>query len=328
MDRNSALEFVRITEAAALASARLRGRGDLRAADAAAVEAMRSAFERVPLRGEIVIGEGEIDEAPMLYIGEKVGAWGEHHPPCALAVDPLEGTSLCAHGREGSLSLIAGSNPGGLLHAPDVYMRKIAVGTRAAEVIDLTLSATDNLHRIAEAKSVPVGDLTVVVLDRSRHADLIAEIRAVGSRIKLITDGDVHAAIAAADDDTDIDVLFGVGGAPEGVLAAAAIRCIGGNMQAQLVFRNSREERRAASMGLDDPRRVLTLDDLASGDVVFAATGVTDGPMVRGVRFIDGGAITESIVMRARTGTIRHVRSRHNFARKPGYSPAGIGVGS
>lgn len=324
MDKNLALELVRVTEAAALASARLMGRGDQTAADDAAVEAMRAAFDHVSIKGVVVIGEGELDEAPMLYIGEQVGMWGEGQPEMDIALDPLEGTALCAYGRSGALAVIAASKRGGLLHAPDMYMDKIAVGPAGAGMIDITLSPTENLHRVAEAQGVSVGDLTATILDRSRHEALIQEVRQAGARIKLITDGDVHAAIATSSPETGTDILFGVGGAPEGVLAAAALRCLGGDMQGRLVFRNAHEEARARSMGIEDPYRVLKLHDLAGGHVLFAATGVTNGDLLRGVRFVRGGAITHSLVMRSASGTIRHIESRHNFALKPNYSQRGI----
>ena len=324
MDKNLALELVRVTEAAALGSARLMGRGDQNAADEAAVEAMRAAFDHVSIKGVVVIGEGELDEAPMLYIGEKVGVWGDDHPEMDIALDPLEGTALCAYGRAGALAVIAASERGGLLHAPDMYMDKIAVGAVGEGVIDINLSPTENLHRVAEARGVGVGDLTATILDRSRHEGLIREVRQAGARIKLITDGDVHAAIATSSEETGTDILFGIGGAPEGVLAAAALRCLGGDMQGKLVFRNHREEERARSMGIEDPHQVLTLTDLAGGNVLFAATGVTNGDLLSGVRFVRGGAVTHSLVMRSASGTIRRIESRHNFALKPNYSQVGI----
>jgi len=324
MDKNLALELVRVTEAAALSCARLLGRGDPEAADDAAVEAMRAAFDDVSIRGTIVIGEGEMDEAPMLYIGELVGAGGEDDPELDIALDPLEGTNLCAMGRDGALAVVAAGQRGSLLHAPDIYMEKLAVGREGVGVVDITLSATENLHRLAEVRRVEVEELTVVVLDRARHADLIREIRLAGARIKLIGDGDVHAAIATTAPNTGIDMLVGIGGAPEGVLAAVALRCMGGEMQGRLVFRNSREEERARNMGIGDPRAVLTMDKLAAGDVMFAATGVTDGELLRGVKLTRNGAITHSMVMRSASGTVRFIESHHDFTRKPNYSPRGI----
>lgn len=324
MDKNLALELVRVTEAAALSCANLLGRGDPDAADAAAVEAMRAAFDDVSIRGMIVIGEGELDEAPMLYIGEEVGAWGEHDPELDIALDPLEGTNLCAMGRNGALAVVAAGQRGSLLHAPDIYMEKLAVGPEGVGVVDIRKTATENIHRLAEARGVQPSDLTIVVLDRARHADLIREIRSAGARIKLIGDGDVHAAIATTAPDTGIDMLMGIGGAPEGVLAAAALRCMGGEMQGRLVFRNSREEERARSMGIAEPRRVMTLDTLAAGDVMFAATGVTDGELLRGVKLTRRGAVTHSLVMRSASGTVRFIEGHHDFSRKPNYSTRGI----
>ncbi len=322
-NKNLALELVRVTEAAALSCARLMGRGDGKTADAAAVEAMRRAFNHVSIRGRIVIGEGERDEAPMLYIGEEVGAWDEEDPEMDIAVDPLEGTNLCAYGRDGSLAVIAASERGGLLHAPDIYMDKIAVGPDAVGVIDITKTPTENLNRVAEAKGCDVDDLTVMILDRSRHADLIREVRQCGARIRLISDGDVHAAISTTRPGTGVDMLFGIGGAPEGVLAAAAIRCIGGDMQGKLVFRNAREEERARKMGVKDLHQVFGLHDLARGEVMFAATGVTNGEFLKGVRYTPHGAVTQSFVMRSRSGTVRTITAEHHFGRKPNYESDG-----
>ncbi len=324
MDKNLALELARVTEAAALACAQLTGRGLPEAADDAAVEAMRAAFDHVSIKGTIVIGEGELDEAPMLYIGEEVGAWGPEDPEFDIALDPLEGTNLCAMGRAGALAVVAAGRRGALHHAPEMYMEKIAVGPQAAGVIDLQRSPTENLRAIAEVTQRPLHDLTAVILDRGRHNDLIREVRDAGARIRLIPDGDVHAAIATAWPDTGVDVLFGIGGAPEGVLAAAALRCLGGDMQGRLIFRNAREEQRARDMGLDDPRAVLTLDRLAGGDVLFVATGVTQGDLLRGVRLTPHGAITHSLVMRSASGTVRFIEAHHNFLRKPNYTPRGI----
>jgi len=317
MNRNYALEFVRVTEAAALASARLTGGGDEKAADHAAVEAMRAAMNTIDFDGRVVIGEGERDEAPMLYIGEKVGKGTG--TKLDLALDPLEGTTICAKGGNNALSVIAIAEHGNFLHAPDTYMQKIAVGPDAKGAIDLSRSATENLHAIAKAKKVAVDELTVIILDRPRHADLIAEVRRLGSRIWLIGDGDVSAAIAAATPGSGVDVLIGSGGAPEGVISAAALRCLGGDFQGQLIFRNDDEKRRATGMGITDFGKIYRMEDLARGNVMFCATGVTQGPFLNGVRFFKGGARTHSIVMRSSTGTIRHIEAEHRFDTKPNY---------
>ncbi len=316
MDRNLALEAVRVTEAAALASARLMGRGDEKAADQAAVDAMRRAFDSVGISGTVVIGEGERDEAPMLYIGEQVGAGG---PEIDIALDPLEGTTLTATGGPNALSVIAMAEKGGFLHAPDTYMEKIAVGPKARGAIDITASPARNLKNIANALKVYVEDLTVVILNRPRHEMLIREVRQAGARIKLIPDGDVSAAIATCFESTGVDVLMGIGGAPEGVIAAAAIRCVGGDMQGRLVPRNNDEIERARKMGIKDISKVYTLEELAAGDVMFAATGVTDGDFLKGVRFFSGGATTHSVVMRSRSRTIRYIQATHHFDYKPVY---------
>lgn len=317
MDRNLALEVVRVTEAAALSAARLMGRGDKDAADQAAVTAMRQAFESMVIRGTVVIGEGERDEAPMLYIGEKVGCGDSKDPEVDIAVDPLEGTNLCAYGRPNALSVIAMAEKGKLLHAPDIYMAKIAVGPAAKGVIDLNKTPTQNLKAIADAKGVYVEDLTAVILERDRHLDLINEVRKAGARVHLISDGDVSAAISTCMEDSGIDVLFGIGGAPEGVLAAAALRCVGGDMQARLVPRNEQERERCHAMGIQDENQIWHLEELAQGDVMFAATGVTTGDFLKGVRYFRGGAKTHSLVMRSRSGTIRVVETEHHFDRKP-----------
>jgi fructose-1,6-bisphosphatase II len=319
LDRNLALEVVRVTEAAALACARLMGRGDRHAADEAAVVAMRRAFDGVLVRGTVVIGEGERDEAPMLYIGEKVGGGAEHDPEVDIAVDPLEGTNLCALGLPNAIAVVAIADKGNLLHAPDCYMDKIAVGPAARGVVDLDKSPTDNLKAIANAKDMYVEDLTAVILDRERHQKLIDEVRKAGARVKLISDGDVSAAISACMDGTGIDVLFGSGGAPEGVLAAAALRCLGGELQGRLVYRNDGERERARKMGINDLDKKWGLTELARGDVMFAATGVTSGDLMKGVRYFKGGAHTHSIVMRSKSGTIRHIDAEHHFDRKPNY---------
>lgn len=316
MDRNLALEAVRVTEAAALSSARLMGLGDSHKADQAAVEAMRKAFRMLAIRGTVVIGEGELDEAPMLYIGEQVGRWADHDPEVDLALDPLEGTDLCAMGRGNALSVIAMAQGGRFLHAPDMYMSKIAVGPSARGSIDLTRTPTENLRAIADAKGVYLDDLTVVILDRPRHESLIREVRETGARIRLIGDGDVSAAIATCKDDAGVDVLMGIGGAPEGVIAAAALRCVGGDMQGQLRPRGPEETERAKRMGIDDIHRVFKIDELAGGEVLFAATGVTPGDFLRGVQFFRGGAVTHSVVMRSKTMTVRYVEATHRFDRK------------
>jgi len=317
MDRNLALEAVRVTEAAALASARLMGRGDEKAADQAAVDAMRKAFDAIPFAGKVVIGEGERDEAPMLYIGEEVGCAAS--PRIDIALDPLEGTTICATGGSNALSVIAIAEEGNFLHAPDTYMDKIAVGPGAKGAIDITASPSENLRKVAEAKNIDVEDLTVIILDRPRHADLIREVRERGARIKLIGDGDVSAAIATCKEDSGVDMLMGIGGAPEGVIAAAALRCIGGDMQGRLTPRNNDEIARAKKMGIDDINKVYTIDELASGEVMFAATGVTNGDFLQGVRFFKGGALTHSVVMRSKTKTIRLIEATHHFESKPQY---------
>ena len=319
MDRNLALEVVRVTEAAALASARFMGRGDRNGADQAAVEGMRKAFNDIPIRGEVVIGEGERDEAPMLYIGEKVGRCRDGDPQIEIAVDPLEGTNLCATGSPNAISVIAMGEKGMLLHAPDTYMEKIAVGPGAVGAIDLRRSPTENLRRVAEALGKHVEDLTVVILERPRHDQLVQEVREAGARITLITDGDVAAALNTCLPDTGVDVLMGIGGAPEGVISAAAIRCLGGDMQGRLSFRNDHERERARGYGLQDLERVMGAEEMAGGSVMFAATGVTNGDFLKGVRFTGDGARTHSVVMRSRTGTVRHIETEHHFKRRPNY---------
>lgn len=316
MDRNLALQAVRVTEAAALAAARVMGRGNETEADRVAVEAMRSLMNTMPFKGVVVIGEGERDNAPMLYIGEKVGT-GEG-PDIDIALDPLEGTTICAHGKLNALSVIAMAKSGGFLHAPDTYMWKIA--TKPKGVIDINRTPTQNLIAIAEAKKCEVSDLTAVILNRTRHEDLIAEVRKSGARIRLIEDGDVSAAIATCMPDTGVDVLIGIGGAPEGVLAAAALRCVGGDMQGKLMWRNEEEKERAKKMGINDLDKIYSLKDLAHGNVMFAATGVTNGEFLKGVTFFGGGAKTHSVVMRSETGTVRFIEATHDFKRKPYYT--------
>jgi fructose-1,6-bisphosphatase II / sedoheptulose-1,7-bisphosphatase len=314
MDRNLALELVRVTEAAALAASRLMGRGDEKAADQAAVDAMRRAFDTVAIDGTVVIGEGERDEAPMLYIGEKVGAGG---PKADIALDPLEGTTITAKGGNNALAVVALAEEGNFLNAPDVYMDKIAVGGGLPDgVVDLDEPVAKNLKELAKAKKVEVADLVACILDRPRHAELIAKAREAGARIMLISDGDVSGVIATATLDSGVDIYLGSGGAPEGVLAAAALRCIGGQMQGRLLFRNDAEKARARKLGITDLDRKYTMTDMARGDVMFAATGVTQGTMLRGVRRFSGGAETHSLVMRSKSGTVRYISARHNFARK------------
>ncbi|MEC9282420.1 MAG: class II fructose-bisphosphatase [Bdellovibrionota bacterium] len=317
MDRNLALEFVRVTEAAALSCSKWVGLGDGKSADQAAVDAMRKAFDRVNFDGTVVIGEGERDEAPMLYIGEKVGDVGPEAPKIDIAVDPLEGTNLCATGDVGAISVIAIAEQGHFLNAPDTYMNKIAVGPGARGAIDITKSPRENLHQVAEALRKPVNALTVSVLDRDRHQDLIKEIRKEGARIILISDGDVSTSIATSWGDSGIDMIMGIGGAPEGVISAAALRCLGGDFQGQLKWRSEEERARALKMGIEDADRIYNIEDLASGEVMFSATGVTSGPLLQGVRFKSGGFVeTSSIVMRSKTGTIRKIETTHRVDGK------------
>ena len=316
MDRNLALEVVRVTEAAALSCARLMGRGDEKGADQAAVDAMRKAFNGLAIEGTVVIGEGERDEAPMLYIGEKVGMGG---PQVDIALDPLEGTTICANGAPNALAVIAIAERGNFLHSPDTYMDKIAVGPAGKGVVDLDKSTAENLNALAEAKGERVEDLTVIILYRPRHEALIDEVRKAGARIRLISDGDVSAAIATTKAETGIDLLLGIGGAPEGVLAAAALRCIGGDMQGRLKPRNQQEIDRAYAMGITDIKKKFSIEELAGGEVMFAATGVTDGDYLKGVHFFPQGATTQSIVMRSLSRTIRVIDSTHHFESKPIY---------
>jgi fructose-1,6-bisphosphatase II / sedoheptulose-1,7-bisphosphatase len=316
MDRNLALEAVRVTEAAALSASLLMGRGDEKAADQAAVDSMRQALNSLAIEGTVVIGEGERDEAPMLYIGEKVGTG--KGPKIDIALDPLEGTTITAKGGPNALAVIAMAEHGGFLNAPDVYMDKIAVGPGLPDgIIDLDNKPGENLKAIAKAKHAEVSDLVVCILDRPRHQELIAAVRKAGARIMLISDGDVSGVIATAQVDSGVDVYMGTGGAPEGVLAAAALRCIGGQMQGRLLFRNDDEKGRAKKWGVTDLNKKYGLTDMASGDVMFAATGVTNGAMLRGVRRFAGGAVTHSVVMRSKSGTVRYVEATHNWRRKP-----------
>jgi fructose-1,6-bisphosphatase II / sedoheptulose-1,7-bisphosphatase len=315
MDRNLALEAVRVTEAAALSASRLMGRGDEKAADQAAVDAMRRALNSLAIDGTVVIGEGERDEAPMLYIGEKVGSG--QGPRIDIALDPLEGTTITAKGGANALAVIAMAEAGGFLNAPDVYMEKIGIGGGFGDVVDLDETPATNLRNLAKAKGAEVADLVVCVLDRPRHSELIAKVREAGARIMLISDGDVSGVIATARPESGVDLYMGSGGAPEGVLAAAALRCIGGFMQGRLIFRNDDERGRAQRCGIKDFNRKYDLLDLARGDnVMFAATGVTSGTMLQGVRRFAGGAVTHSMVMRSKSGTVRIIESQHNFHRK------------
>jgi len=309
-DRNLTLEVVRVTEAAARAACNLVGLGDEKAADQAAVDAMRTALNLLDIDGTIVIGEGERDEAPMLYIGEKVGTG--KGPKIDIALDPLEGTTLTAKGGPNALAVIAFAEQGNFLNAPDTYMEKIAVGGGYPEgIIDINKSAGENLRAIADAKGVPVNQTMACVLDRPRHGEIIADIRATGARIQLISDGDVAGVMATSNPDTGIDMYVGTGGAPEGVLAAAALRCIGGQMQGRLIFRNDDERARAAKWGIEDLHRTYNLEELAAGNVIFAASGVTDGSMLKGVRQKGERVYTETIVMRSYSGTVRYIRGDH-----------------
>ena len=318
MEQLLALEMVRVTEAAAIASARFMGRGMRDEADLAATEAMRRTMDEADIAGTIVIGEGERDEAPMLYIGEKVGRRGEAAEAVDIAVDPLEGTNLVATGQGGAITVLAASEKGGLTHAPDTYLDKLAVGPVAAGCVDIRLSPAENCHRIAEALRRRVTDITVIILDRPRHAELIAEVRTTGARIKLISDGDVSAAISCAVQGTGVHAVMGIGGAPEGVITAAALRCLGGELQARFRFRNDDERERAMRMlGHADETRVYRTEDLASGsNLVFAATGVTAGELLAGVRFFGGGARTHSLVMGYQTKQVRFVDTVHMFDRE------------
>jgi fructose-1,6-bisphosphatase II / sedoheptulose-1,7-bisphosphatase len=315
-DRNLALELARVSEAAALSASLLVGRGDEKQADQVAVNAMRRALNALDIDGTVVIGEGERDEAPMLYIGEKVGSG--KGPKVDIALDPLEGTTITATGGPNALAVVAMAGAGGFLHAPDVYMDKIAVGGGLQDhVVDLDNSIAQNLKNLAKAKGAELSDLQVCILNRPRHEALIAKTRETGARIMLIGDGDVSGVIATSQADSGIDMYVGSGGAPEGVLAAAALQCIGGQMQGRLLFRNDDEKGRAAKAGIKDLSRKYEMNDLAHGDVLFAATGVTGGTMLRGVRRFAGGAYTHTVVMRSHSGTVRFIEAHHNFRRKP-----------
>ena len=316
LDRNLALDAVRVTEAAARAAARLIGRGDEMAADQAAVDAMRRGLNALDIAGTVVIGEGERDEAPMLYIGETVGTG--KGPSLDVALDPLEGTTICATGGPNALAVLAMAEKGGILAAPDTYMDKIAVGDGLPdELVDLDDPPATTLAKLAKAKACDVNELTVLILDRPRHEELIAKVRETQARIQLIRDGDVAGVIATTRLNRTVDIYMGIGGAPEGVLAAAALRCIGGQMMGRLVFRNDDEKRRARKMGVTDLGRKYTLHELAGGNVMFCATGVTDGAMLRGVSRLPNGARTNSVVMRSQTGTLRMIEAEHDFSRAP-----------
>src|SRR5499425_1457350 len=315
IERDLALEFIRVVEKAAIASARTMGKGDRQLADKVATEAMRETMDTVPMKGTIVIGEGERDEAPMLYIGEQVGGTfpdGTHVPSVDIAVDPLEGTNLCATGSPGSITVLAASERGGLLHAPDCYMEKIVVGPSCKNAVEMDAPVAENLKNIAKRLDRDVEDLVVIVLDRPRHQKLMAEIRAAGARIRLISDGDLSAGIAAAVLGTGVHAVMGSGGAPEGVITAAAMRCLNGYMQGRLVINRPELEERIAKMGIKDKNRIYEAQDLAPGNqIIFAATGVTDGSLMKGVRFFGEGTRTSSVILTLRTGKVRFVDSIH-----------------
>ena len=316
LERILSLEIVRVTERAAVSAARLRGRGAEKAADQAAVDAMRRELNNLPIHGTVVIGEGELDEAPMLFIGEEVGT--KKGPKVDIAVDPLEGTTLCAKNMPGAIATLAMADEGTLLHAPDVYMEKIAIGPGYPKgVVDLDAPAGDNILKLAKAKGVRPENITALILDRPRHADMIAGVRKVGAAVRLITDGDVAGVIHTAESEsTGVDIYLGIGGAPEGVLAAAALRCIGGQMQCRLVLDTEERRERAAKMGVTDPRMRYEIEDMVKGDCLFAATGVTDGAMLRGVRFRRDIIETETVVMRSVTGTVRRILAEHRQLEK------------
>jgi fructose-1,6-bisphosphatase II len=316
MERSLTMEIVRVTEAAALASARWMGRGKKDEADDAATTAMRDVFNTIPMQGTVVIGEGEMDEAPMLYIGEKLGTGVG--PKVDIAVDPLEGTNIVARGTSNALAVIAIGDHGQVLHAPDMYMKKIAVGPAAVGKVDINAPTIDNLKAVAEAKNKDIEDLVVMIMDRPRHTKVIEEIREAGARIKLFQDGDVAAAINTAFDNTGVDLFMGIGGAPEGVIAAIALKCLGGEMQGQLVPQNDAEIERCKKMGIADINKVFYMDDLCGGDdAIFAATGVTDGELLKGVQYKGSKATTQTVVMRAKSGTVRFIDGEHSLKKKP-----------
>lgn len=316
MERSLSMELVRVTEAAALSASRWMGRGKRNEADDAATTAMRTVFDTIPMRGTVVIGEGEIDDAPMLYIGEELGTG--NGPDVDVAVDPLEGTNIVALGTWNALSVVAIADGGNLLHAPDMYMDKIAVGPEAVGKVSLDASVKDNIEAVAKAKNKNVADVLAVVLNKPRHEQIIKEIRESGARIKLINDGDVAGAMNTAFDETGVDILFGIGGAPEGVLAAVALKCLGGEIQGRLMPQNEEQVERCKRMGIEDVNKIIYMEDFCSGnDAIFAATGVTDGELLKGVQFKGSRATTESIVMRAKSGTIRFVSGEHSLTKKP-----------
>ncbi|SFX62701.1 fructose-1,6-bisphosphatase II [Thermoactinomyces sp. DSM 45891] len=318
MERSLTMELVRVTEAAAIASGRWIGSGKKDEADAAATSAMRQVFDTIPMRGTVVIGEGEMDEAPMLYIGERLGLG--YLPEVDVAVDPLEGTNIVANGLWNALAVVALAPKGGLLHAPDMYMDKIAVGPKAVGQVDIDAPVIDNLKAVARANGKDMEDLVAVLLDRPRHAKIIEEIRQAGARIKLIPDGDVAAALNTGFYDTGVDILFGSGGAPEGVLAAVGLKCLGGEMIGRLLPEDDEQFERCLRMGIEDPKKVLRMTDLVrTEDAIFAATGVTDGELLRGVRYKGDKVQTHSLVMRAKTGTIRFMEGTHRLEKKPNY---------
>ena len=313
MDRNLAIELVRVSEFAALAASKHIGRGNEKAADQAAVDAMRKCLNSLTISGTVVIGEGERDEAPMLYIGEEVGAGG---PQLDIALDPLEGTTITANGGENAMAVIALAQKGGFLNAPDVYMKKISANTQNQKIISLQQDLKSNIKELAQFKKVNIEDLVICILNRERHIEDIEIIRSSGARIKMIDDGDVSAVIASVINSSNIDMYYGIGGAPEGVLAAAALQCLGGSIEGQLIFYNDQEILRAKKTGINDLDKFYSLDDLAHGDIMFSATGVTDGTMLKGIKITKNYAETHSIVMRSKTGTIRHINGEHNFLIK------------
>lgn len=314
MNRQLSLEFARVTEQAALRSGRLMGKGDKEGADQLAVDGMHAEFARTPISGTVVIGEGEMDEAPMLYIGEKVGMGGEE---VDIAVDPVEGTNLVAKGQDGAIAVLAIAPKGCLLHAPDMYMEKICVGPRGKGRIDINASVTENLRRVAEGMNRDVSDLTVVILDRERHEKIIREAREAGARIRLITDGDVGPAVECGIEGSGIHMVIGSGGAPEGVLAAVGLKCLGGDMQARLLPHNNEEITRLHAMGIDDPSRVLKLDDLVKGDdCIFSATAITECNLLKGLRYFGGGCRTHTLLLRYKTGTVRFIDTIHRFGEE------------
>ena len=313
MDRNLAIELVRVSEFAALAASKHIGRGNEKVADQAAVDAMRKCLNSLTISGTVVIGEGERDEAPMLYIGEEVGAGG---PQLDIALDPLEGTTITANGGENAMAVIALAQKGGFLNAPDVYMKKISANTQNQKIISLQQDLKSNIKELAQFKKVNIEDLVICILNRERHTEDIEVIRSSGARIKMIDDGDVSAVIASVINTSNIDMYYGIGGAPEGVLAAAALQCLGGSIEGQLIFYNDQEILRAKKTGINDLNKFYSLDDLAHGDIMFSATGVTDGTMLKGIKITKNYAETHSIVMRSKTGTIRHINGEHNFLIK------------